>query len=69
MTVQELIDLLNRIEDKDKIVLINVREYTKSHGHLVKAYPMDKEYLRQSDYDIQINCWLPKNVHTVTRKE
>lgn len=67
MTVQELIDLLEKVEDKEKIVLIDVRQYTRRYGTLCEAWS-GGNYLNQVGNAVQINCSLPKNMHTVERK-
>ncbi len=67
MKVSELIYLLEKIENKDKKVLISVGQYNK-------VYPVAycklwaSNYLWQSDYAIRINITLPDNMYTVVRR-
>lgn len=68
MTVQQLIDLLNKIEDKSKQVKISVHQYNKVYP-VAYTNPSGHDYLEQNDATIRINTWLPDNMHTVERKK
>jgi hypothetical protein len=67
MKVKELIELLEKIENKEKEVRVAISVYSQS-GPVAYCTPWDSDYLRQNDYDAQINVTLPEKMHTVTRK-
>lgn len=68
MTVQELIDLLNKIEDKNKTVLISI--HTQTQRYPVAYTDIQKtNYLQQAGNEVRLYTCLPDNMHTVERKK
>lgn len=67
MKVRELIALLEKIENKDKNVLVAVNVNSKAYP-VTYCKPWDKDYLRQNEYDVQMNISLPSNMYTAVRK-
>lgn len=67
MTVKELIALLKKIENKDKKILVAVNQTNKAYP-VTYCTPWDSDYLRQNDYDVQVNITLPDDMYTVHRQ-
>lgn len=68
LTVQQLIDLLNKVEDKNKTVEIAVHQFNKAYP-VAYTVPSNRDYLRQTDCSVRIGTWLPDNMRTSVRKE
>ncbi len=68
MNVQELIDRLEKIEDKTQLMEVMVRQYTKAYA--VAFCPVwDQDYFNQAHNRVRLVISLPDNMHTVVRKE
>lgn len=69
MTVQELIDQLQKIEDKSKHVEVAVHTNTQRYPvAYVNINPMSG-YFQQTDRDVRLYVWLPNGMNTVQRKK
>lgn len=68
MTVQELIDQLSKIENKDKQVVISVHTSTQRYPVAYTSInPMDG-FFQQTDHEVRLYTWLPDNMYAVERK-
>jgi hypothetical protein len=68
MTVQELISLLEKVEDKSRNVTVGVREYTKSG---TQCYcDINADYLPSvfATNGVEIPITLPKGMYTARRR-
>lgn len=70
MTVNELISLLNKIENKDKRVEIEINQYTKRYPVAFTNImnPVTGPYLFQVGEVVRIQTFLPEGMHVVTKK-
>jgi hypothetical protein len=68
MTVQELINVLNKIENKAQTVKIALHQYNKAYP-VAYLDPWNEEYLNQAWEEVRISASLPDNMHTVTRNK
>lgn len=69
MTVQELIDQLNKIEDKSKTVFISIHTNTQHYPVAYTTINPMSGFFQQTDREVRLFTWLPKNMHTVERKK
>lgn len=67
MTVQELIDSLEKLENKDMPVRIAVMQYNKVNHVAVTKIDLIRTW--HGLQHLMLVSWLPDNMHTVTRKE
>ena len=70
MDVKRLIELLNKIENKDQPVVISVHTATQPWPvAYTEVIAGDPDYLQQTGTEVRLMTWLPDNMHTVSRKE
>lgn len=69
MTVQELIDQLNKIGDKSKTVLISVHTSTQRYPVAYTNINPMSGFFQQTDREVRLFTWLPQNMYTVERKK
>ena len=69
MTVNELIEKLNKIENKNQQVVISVHTATQRWPvAYTEVIAGDPDYLQQTGTEVRLLTWLPDNMHTVERK-
>jgi hypothetical protein len=68
MTVQQLIDLLNKIEDKSKVMTIEINQYNKKYPVAYTAINCYNGYLDQRGNNVHLITWLPNEMRTSVKK-
>lgn len=68
MNVQELIEQLQKIEDKSKTVLVSVHTNTQRFPVAYANIERMSGYFQQTDKEVRLFVWLPEGMHTVAKK-
>lgn len=68
MTVEELIKLLNKIENKSQAIKIAVHQNNKAYP-VAYLDPWNEKYLGQAWEEVRICASLPDNMYTITRRQ
>lgn len=69
MTVAQLIELLEKIQDKSKPVVVDLHENKSAWGTICEIWGYNLNYLTQDAIgNVRINASLPDNMNTQTRR-
>jgi hypothetical protein len=68
MTVQDLINLLMKVENKTQVVRLAIHQSNK-HYPIAYLKPLNVDYLQQAWNEVRILAWLPDGMFTATRSK
>jgi hypothetical protein len=69
MKVSKLIELLQKVEDKEASVKVVIRQYNKRYPVHYGDVFSGTDYLTQVGGEVRIMTSLPDNMYTVSKKE